>query len=102
MKAITLTGNDMAIAEQGLCHLIKFWKELRPRSNYARQQQRNAEETLKKFSDIGNFAYPYGCAPEDWGSPGDFGGEPIVSTVPDVVKKTRRAAHQYNRTIPKF
>lgn len=91
---LTLTGNDLAIAEQGIGHLVNFWKK-QGRSKWSRQRRAEAEAVLTKLNEIMNHAYPY---PHGCEEPLDYGDEPIMRPDLRVIGKTRRRAIQGEKT----
>ena len=92
----TLTGNDLALAEECAGLAIAWAKEHQKGSAYGKKQRDKYKALIAKLGAIGQYAYPYegGCAPLD------FGDEPVMAVDRNVVRETRRAARKANRKGP--
>lgn len=83
-----LTGNDLALAEMGVSHMINWWKG-QPKSGTRTREIAKCEALNKKLSAINSYAYPYESSDT---MPLDVGGETIMVLDDDVCAVTRRAA----------
>lgn len=84
----TLTGKDLALAEQACSHAINWWRNI-GKSVFCRTERLKFEVLLKKLSAIGDHAYPYKSADD---MPADTGDEPIMRIDANVAEETRRTA----------
>ena len=88
----SLTGNDLALLEQGVIHMLNWWKA-QPRSGYRKKQIEQCKELLVKLSDINQHAYPYAFSHM---MPLDVGGETLMVLHAKNVAETRAAARRAN------
>lgn len=88
-KAFTLTGNDLALCENGMAHAINFFKAMRPQGAWARKERQKYEALLKKLNAITDHAYPYDNSDE---MPLDVGDEPIMRSDQNAMGSTRARA----------
>lgn len=96
---VALTGNDLAVAEQGLDHLIKWWRAQPGRGKYKRTQISNAVLLRSKITFLLSLAYPYEPNAHPIGALG-FGTDPLMRPDKRAFRKTRRAAERANRLMP--
>lgn len=99
---LTLTGNDLALAEMGLIHAVR-WHRLQQkrhgRNSFTSAEIAKLEALRRKLSAIGDHAYPYEQT-LDGSSPDEYGDEQIMRMDTRQVGVTRRAAQRFNRTHP--
>ena len=88
-----MTGNDIAVAANGLGHLLNFWKK-QPPSGFKRQSVETVQALMRKLDRINHHAHPYAHGME--GVP-EHGAAPIMRLNAPVVRKTQRAAVKANR-----
>jgi len=99
-NAITaLTGDDLAVAEQGLAHLIEWWRAQPGRSKFKRDQIAAARLLRSKLAFLRSLAYPYKSGAMEIGAP-DFGAEPLMRPDRRAFRKAQRAAAKVNRLLP--
>jgi hypothetical protein len=84
-----LTGDDLALAEQGVGHLLTWWRNQPGSSGFRGEQIGKLEMLLFKLNAINNFAYPYQCSDD---MPEDVGAEPIMTINRPVVARSRAVA----------
>lgn len=97
-KRLTLTGNDIALAEFGAIHGANWWKQ-RGRSKYCKAERQKYLDLASKLSAIMDHAYPYIGREEEYSARIETGDEPIVAVDFVVTRETRRIAHTFNRRL---
>jgi hypothetical protein len=97
-KPMTLTGNDLALAQEAAALAIAWAKEKMKGSAYGKGRRLQLTALIKKLDAISQHAYPYehGCMPSDCGD------DPIMAVDRDVVRETRKAARAANRRGPAY
>lgn len=94
-----LTGDDLAIAEQGLDHLIKWWKARPGRSKFKQERMAEARLLRSKIAFLLSLAYPYKSGASEMTSL-DYGSEPLMRPDKRTFRKTSRAAMKANGLLP--
>lgn len=90
-ESLTLTGDDLALAEFACAHAINWWKK-QGRTAHCRAERLKFEALLRKLAAIGDHAYPYKHSDD---MPLDCGTEPIMRIDRRIVGKTRRSAERH-------
>ena len=89
-KLHALTGNDIALAEEGLSHAINFWKKSKhPRTKFVKGRIATYSALLEKLDAIASAAYPYARSDN---MPLDIGDEKLYVPNRDVIAACRRRA----------
>ncbi len=97
---LTLTGNDLALAEMGLIHAERWHQDRQKkygRNGFSAAELKKLANLRRKLSAIGDHAYPYEET-FDESSPDDYGDEQVMRLDARQVGVTRRAAALFNRT----
>lgn len=84
-----LTGDDLALAEQGVGLMLTQLKARKSRSKFVRERVDACKRVLCRLNTINNYAYPYECSDD---MQPDIGSEVIVRVDRRETNRTRRAA----------
>jgi hypothetical protein len=96
IKEFTLTGNDLALAQEGLSLAIAWSKKNQKGSGLGKERRSSYSELIKRLDAISQQAYPYDydCMPSDCGD------DKIMTINRPVVRETRKVARMANRRGP--
>jgi hypothetical protein len=83
--ALTLSGNDLAMAHAGAALAIAWWKERGRGGSYSRKEREKYTALIRKLDRILDHAYPQS-------DPKSSGEEPIVRVDQRITRRTRAAA----------
>lgn len=103
MSRLTLTGNDLALAEMGLIHAERWHRgqqKKHGRNGFTTAELTKLKALREKLSAIGEHAYPYEGGYDEIVEVPHYGDEPILRMDPKVVKATRAKARRYNSKVP--
>ena len=103
MSRLTLTGNDLALAEMSLIHTENWYRAQQRkhgRNGFTSAELSKLKALREKLSAIGDHAYPYEGGYSEIVEMPEYGAEPVMRMDAKVVKATRQKARRYNAKCP--
>jgi hypothetical protein len=92
----TLTGDDIAMAQNAVGLALSWWAKRRGSSGFKTQQVGRLRRLNARLNKISDYAYPYKSADV---MPIDCGREVIMRVDEKNVKRTRAAARKANKNV---